>query len=162
MGRICGTHEEKMHISFRWGHMKKRHHQVQVWECNIKMEPKKIRWEDMNRIFVVREGDKGRVPVHTVTKFRAPTSSGETSSFPRRDCVPWNYLRCISVHIYQFAVLYRHEQIIRTFHCCFLARMLGGQTHLAARVRQSPTWTADRPAAPAVPTSLQESLAKGD
>ena len=87
---------------------------------------------------------------------------GRNQQLSKKVCVPWSYLRCgMCVHICQFAVLYRHEQNIHTFHCRFLAGTLRGQTHLAARVRRSPTWTADRPAAPAVPTSLQESLAKG-
>lgn len=55
-----------------------------MWELSIKMQPKKVRWEDMNRIYVVRGGDKWQVLVHMVTKFRGPTISGGTSSFPRR------------------------------------------------------------------------------
>jgi len=125
------------------------------------MEPKKIRWEHMNLC-----GSEGRQEAGSCSYCNEISGSnkfGRSQQLSKTDCVPWSYLRYgMCVCIYQFAVLNRHEHNIRTFHCRFLAGTLGGQTHLAARVRRSPTWTADRPAAPAVPTSLQESLAKGD
>jgi hypothetical protein len=64
-----------MHVAYWWGRLEEKRplgRPRRRWVDNIKMDLRKIGWDDMNLIDMAQDRDQWRAPVITVMKLRVP------------------------------------------------------------------------------------------